>query len=349
MARPHQLFLLHGMGHHPNDWGEKPAATIKRLYKQYAVLNQHFPFDKFFKIVPIRYDDIFEERRKQWKEAAGDVLKALQDGGLDAGAAEEINDINTELGEDKFLTTHILDVLLYRFAATNIGEYVRTHVGAAIGDVLKGSEAPEWSVIAHSLGTAVAHDALCQIWGGRIVLPTSITRPVVVAMISNVSRVLERSFSGLPDVYDSMVRPGDDRADSGCDYYINVRHKWDVIAMPKCFKPAGDWPTKRARDQERYIEPPDIEEFASENIHDLEHYLENPKMHIPLFRALTDTSAISEQEEKLAIAAHRKKTLNGKYDKYRDKIKKWSLPEDEPEVDWTRVIRHFSEFLRLSK
>jgi hypothetical protein len=346
MAGLHQIFLLHGMGVHDENWGKASVSQLKRLYKQYPNLSKFFPFDSFFKIVPIRYDDIFDDLRKRWEEESSSVIDQMVAAGLKKNVVDEINSVNERFGNNSFLSTHLLDVLLYRFAGSVVGSYVRTRVGSSIGKALGAGETPQWSIIAHSLGTAVAHDALCELWGGEIELPPATTRPSVVAMISNVSRLLERSASGLPDVYRSLVRPGANPATNGCDFYINIRHRLDVIAMPKAFKPAGDWPSMQARTLNRYIEPLDVEEIAGENIHALDHYLENPKVHIPIFRALTHSAAISSDEEALAIMAYRNKTLNGKFDSYRDRVKKLSLPEDENNIDWARVVSHFMDFLR---
>jgi hypothetical protein len=40
------------------------------------------------------------------------------------------------------------------------------------------------------------------------------------------------------------------------------------------------------------------------NVHDLEHYLEDPRVHVPIFRALDGRKAVSNAEQAAAIARY---------------------------------------------
>src|SRR3569832_1688725 len=93
------------------------------------------------------------------------------------------------------------------------------------------SETINRSVIAHSLGTADAHDTLHAMYRGGT-LPPSVTRPRVVARSANVSRILLTDA----DVYSCGVSPCVDSTKGICDYFLNVRHRWDPIPVPRAFQ-----------------------------------------------------------------------------------------------------------------
>lgn len=340
----HILFLVHGMGDAKPGWSQETQQLIRGLYNKYNQLSLLVPFDQNFTFQEIYYNDKFDERRKAWKEHAEQVLQAISQGGLDANAAKLLAGYAAETDRDRFLNTHILDVILYRFIP-QVAEQIRNAVCLQILETLKAqpqADTLRWSVIAHSLGTAVIHDTLHAMYtqsSAASVLPPSVTRSKVLAMLANVSRVLETDA----DVYTSVVRPDVNPAQGVCDYYLNARHEWDPIPVPKQFRPLDDWPNVETRRDNRY-QSLLINAIESQNVHDLLHYLKNPKVHIPLFRALTWQSIIDDATAVAASAQYEASTPIGQFQGWIEKLKKiW--PNEQS--NWRDTIKTFRSFQDL--
>jgi hypothetical protein len=164
-------------------------------------------------------------------------------------------------------------------------------VALQLFDGIQGlAENSNWSIIAHSLGTAVAHDTLHS-WftqplpDGKGTLGEH-KAPRLLQMVANVSRLLQTK----PDVFDSSVRPG-----QACDFYFTAHHPLDPATIIKPFLPAN-WPGgteaqkfRLAVLQHDFIQQP--------NIHDLAHYLRHPDVVIPMFRKLAFDSYVTQQKE----------------------------------------------------
>lgn len=337
----HILFLVHGMGDTHPGWSVGLQQLIRARYAGYAKLNLLCPFDNIFRFCEINYNDKFDERRRAWAEHAQTVLNLLAQQGLDAGAVNLLTDYAAETGKDKFLATHVLDVLLYRFIP-QIAEQVRTSVHLQIMQALTAqseNETINWSIIAHSLGTAVTHDTLHAMYSGDAALPIGITRPRVVAMIANVSRILATHA----DVYSSCVSPCTEGGKGICDYFVNVRHRWDPIPVPRMFQPVADWPDDATRRAERFINLL-TEPVEQRDVHDFEHYLKNPAVHIALFRALTWRDTIDDATAAQVIAAYAAGTPLAQFQSLITDIQtRW--PRDE--ASWREVIQCFRAFREL--
>lgn len=296
------VFLVHGMGHHPANWHADAETKLRELYARYTRLSR-IPFDERFRIVPIQYDDVFRRLVRDWQQNAA-ALGPVADN-LGAAAVENLVGWlrNASTADNNFVWTHAADVLMYRLFFS-VRQEIKTSVAGAIAreiDALPASAS--WSIIAHSLGSAVVHDSLDMLWTGRKEdgTPTGFQprqeQALLVAMISNVCRVLQTN----PKAYDGTVKPG--RAGQkgrGCLNYLSCRHKLDPFCIPKMFRP-NEWPDPDSAERGvyRYVE---IDHIHQVNVHDFNHYLDNPNVHIPLFRKLSFKSAITTEEENNAIA-----------------------------------------------
>lgn len=332
----HVIFLVHGMGSFEKGWADETTKQVRDLYSSYQI-SKLLPFDTYFRFVEITYNGHFEELRSKWKSNSGKVIATLRKNGLDKSSANELAKYGGTAGEDVFLTTHVLDVVLYRFIP-QIAETIRTSVAVAILDeLLKAIEIPRWSVIAHSLGTSVAHDSLHALYtqkvGGRTL--AGVTKADTVAMISNVSRLLEEKSV---DVYKSVVRPGLESTDGMCRYFVNAIHDWDPIPRPREFRPVDDWPNLETRNEKRFV-PVRINAFQSPNIHGLDHYLSNPRVHVALFRGLLqDPNLIPKAEEDKASAVYEASTPFGKFKELQNALKRFQIAET---ASWQQIIRAF--------
>jgi hypothetical protein len=302
MSKP-KLIIVHGMGQHTEESFKKEFIDgCKWAFDLYPGYNGKSPED-YIEIVPVAYNDIFDEYREKMANRATPIHERLQfipdmSGSFLSDATNAIAEIESEINDDDFFKTHWLDVLLYRF--TTLGEAVRIRLGAkissAVGTVNGGGQRVH--VLGHSLGTAVVHDCLAKLYDDGYVLGDLKNLSDVnhklgsVHMIANTSRVLE-SFV---NVNKSIVKPGP----SGCTYtYREYRHKLDPITWPKSFNPTdnGSWISNDSWFFKRYelLTPSSITSQHG-NTHNIQHYLANPLVHQQLFKKVFSLELTDEQK-----------------------------------------------------
>ena len=298
------LFLLHGMGRHEQGWAAGTIAQLNALPAKYgyAAFESDGSFDDRVQCVPIDYDDVFARILKEWGSSTAAIREKAAQFGVDLSTVLGWLDKADEL-ENNFFWTHVVDVLLYRFFAIVTAE-VRVRVRDAIAQTLNAAKGDgqlvSSAVLAHSLGTAVAHDALALLGTQPIPTPNGPSNAWMtgnhafdgVYMCANVSRVLETS----PKVYQSVVRPPASGAASYVDTYYNFRHALDPFAAVRPFEPIG-W-------GKRYVATESGDKVLQFNVHDITSYLADPRVHATLYRGLFGPGAVKPAELKSAAAAY---------------------------------------------
>jgi hypothetical protein len=296
-----RLFVVHGMGEFDASWVKPIEKQLSDLYKSYPTLAS-VPQAQRFTIHPIRYDDVLSDLVKKWQTDATAISKLAA--GVGASTAEAMVGWLKSAGTG-FKWTHAADVLLYR-CFSDVREAVLVTVANQLVKVinkdLNASQDCRWGVLAHSLGTSVAHDSLHALWttqfpDGSAFDPADV-KAAFVMMVANVSRLLETDV----DVLESVVQPGTGSAKTrGCLNFLTVRHALDPFTVPRKFDPVG-WPDAVTVEQERY-KSIRVQHFRDRNIHGFGHYLQHPAVHIPLMRLLANKkSVISVAEETKALA-----------------------------------------------
>lgn len=353
----HLLFLVHGMGRHhtpgtPNVWHEPIVEALDTAAVQYEKWTKNGRLRKSVaerrEIIPITYDDLFEDQRSDWAQNASGVIDFIvgnpsraAGGQLGDAEAGKILSFQQAFGEDTFFNTHLLDVLLYRF--TFRGDQVRARVARKILSELKKGRSNgqhTYSIMAHSLGTSVVHDTLhalrTQSTNEAPGFPrtTALKQAIHLFMIANVSRVLQNQ-QRTPPAYRSVVKPaGGGRG--ACKYMYTATHDIDPIARTKEFDPTLDeWLgtdiTKRRSingvrvDFPRY-HPIRIRRVTDPNVHAWTHYLQNPHVHRHILNSMT-TSQIetSSADFKAAVRAHRSNPLVEAGEDVLDEIEQLSI------------------------
>jgi hypothetical protein len=333
------LLLVHGMGKPTDEMFNQWKSTLKQAYEMYSGGEV---FENRFDCVNIEYDTIFKRRRDAWN----DQINAILNSGV-SGVKLPSRDDLANITEDNFFTTHIQDVLLYRFIP-QIAEYVRAHVLTQINDAIQAAKsASRISIIAHSLGTSVVLDAVNAMYQtpgktGKCLSPGDF-RFQTIAMIANVSRTLETRWG----VYDSLVRPGQDNSDNYVtNTFLSTSHKWDPLVSLRRFSPADNWPDSKtvAKERVKVIEPGII---AQVNVHDFSHYLTNPLVNVPLFRMLRHKRFVSEQKRKDAEKAFYDAYPIEVFDNHRKELK--SLLGGDADFSWNRLVVVFKGFQKIVK
>ena len=337
MAR-HVLFLVHGMGSYTEPtWSDSVVATLKSAYKQFDSLSAK-EFGDRFEVVPVSYDDQFEKLRNQWQESSEALKQVLADSGMTSALAKRVVGTANLGADDSFFWTHLMDVVLYRLLGL-IKTPVEIAVARQIVGALQQRQLPAWSVLAHSLGTAVAHGALYRAYTAANPLVAQETKPTLVMMVANVSRVLQTS----PKVYKSRVRPGlSTEGDRICRRYYSVRNQFDPFTWPKQFDP-GIWPDEPTY-RNGYYRSIVVRHVRQKNVHGWRHYLANPRVHVPLFRALTARDYISTEEESEARQEFDSQPMSTALAKVRDSLGD-ALPA--PSSNWESLVRAGLKFARI--
>ena len=306
----HLIFFVHGMGTHDDTWHEKGVDVLRSVWNEYDQLSTD-SFDDRIQTHAVIYNDVFETWRTRMAEDFNGFKAALQ--GADGGGLADEDTSNGDAVERKldtiatwigaadtptFVWSHAMDVVLYRFFLT-----IRTAIDVSvIKQILQRLETRDyatWSICAHSLGTSVTHNAINSLYGAGVgdVAPLDPVQmhPRMIAMVANVSRVLERPGA---KVYTSRVKPGTPSQGATCSSYLNIRHKLDPFTHPQPFDRDG-WPDAvTASRRYRHIRPDHIGFSRDElmRVHDLDHYFQNPRVHVPFLRSVVGRFEITDDE-----------------------------------------------------
>lgn len=290
------IFFVHGVGEHPKDWEKGVVEQLRKFCDEYSRAGKG-DFDKRFKPIGISYSGLFKDILVEWAQRKDDIDNVVEQVGADLvekllGWIAGAPDI-----EKDFFWTHAFDVLTYWLLPT-VREAVKVRVALKLFEGIQGlGENVHWSIIAHSMGTAVVHDTL-HAWhnqplagGGTL---GQIRAPRLIQMVANCSRVLQRGAAGHdPDAYDSDVRPG-----KSCEYYFSVQHPFDPVTIIRPFLPSN-WPGGGEDAESRYSQvvfnPPDY--VQQKDIHDLGHYLRHPDVVLPLLRCLAHKTYVGKENE----------------------------------------------------
>jgi len=303
-----KVFLIHGIGVHAEDWAAKLVEQLTESWKSFDSLGAK-PIPDF---ISINYDTLFDRYRGRIAEAAND-LGGFDDGGKLLGVMRQALG---KAGGDNFFATHIQDLLLFlnplfkQQILTDVWQQIAAHQPGA-------NEVFRFSVIAHSLGTAVIQQTLqAQARLEKDNLGSPMFRVGALMMIANVSSLLERKDA--PHIYDSFVRPSRDTS-GVVDIYLNARNKLDPVCKPKEFVASGtDW--INAKDDKRFLDIPVSFLKESLNPHSLEDYLGHPEIVVPLFRAIVSGKTPTNVELQKKLGSYQSYAqvpgLNGKVAEY---------------------------------
>lgn len=290
------LFLVHGMGVHGGNWEDVTRSKLNDVAGRYPFFKTT-PLAQLVKIVAISYDEAFTAQLQEWD----DSVDALEE--FAATGSIQIPRILTFLRnasetEKNFFWSHVVDVVLYRFfplIAVPVRLRVMSQMATALRDASVDGTIVNASVLAHSLGTAVAHDALSILgttaFDGSEAFLARNFRFDNVFMVANVGRILET----VNRCYDSCVHPVTVNAETAyCTRYYNFRHKLDPFPVLKAFAPDG-WGSN-------FITPSGVIDHLHDfNVHGFEHYLDHPAVHIPILNGLFGR-VIGTADEQKAVA-----------------------------------------------
>jgi hypothetical protein len=294
------LFLVHGMGVHETDsWADEVKAKLNEVAQRYACFN-NIDLDSRINYFPISYDQKLNELLTAWKEQADNMANFLNENKLENDLIDFILDwfANTNQKKKNFFWSHIADVLIYRFFTT-YQAHIRSHVASQFVEkfnwCLENNPSSYSIVVSHSLGTSVTHDSLHML--GKSMFND---RPIFTPedwmfqahfTLANVSRIMKTDF----DPYHSIIRPESAGGEAYFYEFLNSTHKYDPFTLVRRFNPTN-W------GDEFYNH--ELNHYHNWNIHGFDHYLDHPKVHIPLLRSLFSMDCITPSEEYVAIESY---------------------------------------------
>ena len=266
------VFLVHGIGDQKKGWSKPATKYLDDLCERYTSVSD--PISKQVKFVEVFYGDIFDKQLARWDEDV-DTFKAE---GVVPQAADAMDWLDG-ITEGGFVWTHAGDVVLFlsRITRNAVVAEVTAQLAAGIGAALKKDTNTEFSIVAHSLGTAVTMEAVQALATpipmiGWELQPDFVFREII--MLSNTSRLLQR-----PDLRASKecrILPRGVQPDGLCLLYRNVFHRRDPVSWVRKFGLLASL-------EQGYASVP-VEHYYARNIHGITHYLEHPAVHGALLR-----------------------------------------------------------------
>lgn len=306
MARPNVLFMIHGIGEQAAGWSTGPVAVLNEAAKQYGVFSgKDNPLQDQIECIEIRYDDIFDGLLDNFEALANefDVVKST-------GLPNPVKKLKKMMGDlDGLPEKYLGDIVLYKgfsLVQRAVLLQVLSQMTKAITEIgIEHNGTPiKYGVLAHSMGTAVAHDALHHLATTQWIEPDTLLQDVSAAnsdlanglidkvrarvgsnpfspgnfrfdsifMVSNTSRLLHTTDK---NPYESAVRPVSATNSEGvCGTFYNIDHKLDPVSKVKRFRVFDAW----RPDNEGGMDI-EVDHFYQPNVHDLEHYLLHPYVH----------------------------------------------------------------------
>jgi hypothetical protein len=258
------VFLVHGMGNSANGvlgradmaWAADAQQAVQAAFPSFPALVP----DKLL-VVPVLYDDVFRSHVTRWSELA-DSLVGTQ--------LETLTSWMKGADKQDFLWGNLSDVVLYR-AFAEVREHVLTHVARQfMVQIAKfGTVDTQYSVLAHSLGTAVAHDALQKLYTVGVDGKKPALQFQNFFALANVSRLVWVNDDKF--YQETVVRPFDSGLPADqCAVvnYTTFRHIADPIASIVRFA-RKDWSPVGYASVE-------LDFYRGVNVHALASYLAHP-------------------------------------------------------------------------
>lgn len=359
------VFVLHGVGEYSEDWLQADSTAAHQLRedaKQYGFFEGK-NLDTYVEFVPILYDDVFLRVLNHWSDLGDALGSAIP---VMPKAADKVVKYLKKSDEDKWAIQFAGDVVLYwgfRLYQQRVVLRVLSQITKKVADTIASSDrVPGYHILAHSLGTAVAHDALHHLgtedWLGALdhapfddpdgndgagdyaayrdslagmkedlgianPFHPSLFQFETVTMLSNVSGLIHPS----ENPYHSIVRPGSASAEGAfTKNYLNVNHKYDPISIAGNFKMPRSWEMQGGIDIT-------VDHVLDKEIHSADHYVAHPNVHLRLLQSYVDPYYASDEDVKAVKAFQKQNGFKNVADtKLKDKVKEL-VDIDGEEID----------------
>ncbi len=352
------VFVVHGMGTHSEDWWDSELEKVNKVKRYDALASTEGKTLKSFteklNFIELNYSILHDKIRDAVASESKftDLIKEEEEAENakfhpDAIAKWKTDWANTAqevslFYENDFLKDSVWNVFLVASKLTR--HYTAVHVARQILDAFTqiGNAGINWSVLAHSLGTAVIQDALNLLNDHIKAEGTNyIEAAETVALLCNFSRtaigdqtlVTRHPFKDQTSVWPSSYGEG-----SIARHYVSLRHKLDPLSYLANKMPAPqNWQITAndfSRDKclildhsELYHLPNEIDDEITDfggKMHGIANYLSHPRVHLRVFprmlmqvgryeqeTSVQDSSAKFLEDRKKSVSANALKDLVG--------------------------------------
>lgn len=352
----HHVMFVHGIGTHGKSWidDEDNGTTLReRLAASWgAVGGSEADFKKLLDLVPIRYDDKFDELYKKWGSEV-ETLRGHLKGFAGAEATlgpllDSIEKPGSGVSKQKFFYTHALDLLWY-WANSILRDRIVVRAATQVLDCIEehfGPMSEAFSLVGHSMGTSVVHKLIQHLYREPRYqkLMERGFRFRVVMQISNVSFALSDDRDRH---YANEVRPSVVAGQGCCDIFINASNKFDLISEVWPFAPTLEtWLDRKSHIEAQSIYfPRRTADVTSRNVHSICHYFENPAVYIPFFEAVIE-QRLEQADKDAAIKAFESRTVAGQFKGLKDQLAKLRESVGPNGADYIRASIDYVQYLR---
>lgn len=355
----HHVLFIHGVGNHANEWlttiekGDEKSVSDQffELVKKYPALKSVNPDS--IKLHPIHYDDEILKLFSSWAEQAKTLKEGLASSPILKDEASRFTDIIDKGSEaqqnNDFKFTHLLDLLLF-VGSPSIQDRLVTHVGRQIIELIEQHQADHFSIIGHSMGTAMAHKVIQALFNEGVVDASGVRQTLkgdfrfeCVTMVANTSYSLSRDRA---NHYTGIVRASMSAGTGCCMKWINVNHRLDPVGLFMPFDARKDprWldPKTELRGFHRDIR---LSRISKPGIHALSHYLRDPSFHVPLFELMFGQRFTNKQRDD-AVKEFEATTPEGQFKSLRSHLETLDISKTENFMDFYTAVRSFLDVIK---
>ncbi|MGL6316427.1 hypothetical protein [Vibrio sp. WXL103] len=281
--KKHIILVVHGMGTHPE------GSTLKTFTESVNLGLKHcgigWKIEQKADIREFNYSEYLDDHMKNdaaYAKSLLNVLPMMEGRGFVEDFAIELTEELSKFDEESFFYNNWLDVIYYSLLLQ--GVHIRVMLAEKVAEILKEANLhnKQVHIVAHSLGTAVVHDTLAQLFVKDS--PASYDAEITkldtdrhyvdsVWMIANVSRLVNL-LNGIADPNHSIVSSDV----GGCaNSFYNVANEFDPFTWVKEYN--------RKIEIGLHIETRLIRDI---NTHSLKEYVSDPKFIIEFIDRLED-------------------------------------------------------------
>lgn len=283
------LFFLHGVGTHGSGWHKE---ALKAFEDTRTALGRPNDFDERYKVIGLRYDNIFEDYWKQHSSRAEALGQVTLPGNANGLVRAVLEFAQSEPDDENKWIASWGDTVLY--LTTSLGRMVREKIWRQIIKALEKEfqeqgQLPRFSVIAHSLGTRVIHDVLQSAYTSDAGNARQFFgKARVLAQVANVVRStsFDEGHLNLPGM---VVHPSYDEDKGVCWRYLNLWHPLDPVAILRRFNPTRYQPFLGQQGLfDLDCKPGDV--IEADEVHALPRYLQIPEFTAAIINGLENVT-----------------------------------------------------------
>lgn len=350
----HHVYFIHGIGQHSENWIDDDDLETTLRQKITDAWGFYQPKDgtinEHIALKSICYDNVFTELYEHWDAQASALLNHISGQPLKRDKLTDyigtLRKPAAEIANENELYTHLLDLFWYRLSGS-IQSKIVAHVARQILDDVKDhyqTGSNTFSIVAHSMGTAVAHKVLQDLYSERQ-FQDELSATIKFRMLMQLSNTSLALSSDRDRHYETLVKPSQFANKGVCNYMVNVSHRLDPVSELVRFDPdLESWLNRDEIRQNRYQDIR-ISRITDPNVHSIVHYFDNPKVQEAFFENILDRN-LPPRKKKQAWASFEARTPQGRFKQMKKDYEKVVQQKADDIEDYLNQIKQFFETLK---